>query len=58
MRAVYEEITRATDACCHWRLDEDYAEICRLIAAALCRKRPSPVAQGNVGLGRPSFEVR
>src|ERR1022692_1659730 len=48
MRAAYEEITRATDQCCHAMLDEEYAEICRRIAAALCRKRPSPLAQGKV----------
>lgn len=48
MRAEYQEITRATDECCHEMLDEEYAEICRRIAAALCRKRPSPVAQGNI----------
>jgi hypothetical protein len=48
MLARYEEITRATDEFCHTRLDEEYAEICRRIAAALCRKRPSPVAQGNI----------
>jgi hypothetical protein len=48
MRAAYEEITRATDQVCHAMLDEEYAEICRRIAAALCRKRPSPLAQGNV----------
>jgi hypothetical protein len=48
VRARYEEITRATDEFCHAKLDAEYAEICRLIAAALCRKRPPPVAQGKI----------
>ena len=48
MRRDYDEITRVTDDFCHQLLDDEYAEICRRIAAALCRKRPSPVAQGNL----------
>jgi len=48
MQAVYDEVTRVTDDFCKTLLDEEYALVCRKIAAALCRKRPSPLAQGNL----------
>lgn len=48
MRAGYQEITRVTDDFCREFLNEEYALVCRHIAAAMCRKRPSPLAQGNL----------
>ena len=47
-QADYAEVTRVTDDFCKTLLNEEYALVCRKIAAALCRKRPSPLAQGNL----------
>lgn len=47
MQEVYGEITAITDAFCREHLDEDYADLARLMAAALARKRPSPLARGR-----------
>jgi hypothetical protein len=47
MRPIYEEVTRLTDAFCKAHLTDEYALMCRKLAAALCRKRPSPVVQGR-----------
>ncbi|HTW70673.1 MAG TPA: DUF6398 domain-containing protein [Acetobacteraceae bacterium] len=37
-----------TDAFCRDRLNDEYAELARAMAAALARKRPSPLASGQV----------
>ena len=47
MQPVFDEITRLTDAVCRDHLDEEYAQLCRQLAAALARKRPSPMARGK-----------
>lgn len=47
MRPVYDEITRLTDAVCRDHIDEEFAMLCRKLAAALARKRPSPLARGK-----------
>lgn len=47
MQPVYDEITKLSDAVCRKHLDEEYAELARLMAAALARKRPSPLARGR-----------
>jgi hypothetical protein len=44
----YEEITALTDPFCREHLNEEYAELSRKMAAALARKRPSPLSQGRV----------
>jgi hypothetical protein len=36
-----------TDAVCKEHLNEEYAQLARELAAALCRKRPSPLAKGT-----------
>ena len=46
---IYATITKLTDGFCREHLDEEYAELARYAAAALCRKRPSPLLGG----GRP-----
>ena len=46
MQATYEAITALTDAFCRDHLNEDYRELARRMTAALCRKRPSPLASG------------
>jgi hypothetical protein len=48
MRSLYETIVGITDRVCRERLDAEYAQLARELTAALCRKRPSPLAQGKV----------
>jgi Domain of unknown function (DUF6398) len=47
MQATYEAITTLTDAFCREHLDENYRALAQRMAAALCRKRPSPLASGQ-----------
>ncbi len=47
MQPVYDEITAQTDAVCRNHLDEDYAQLACKMAAALARKRPSPLERGR-----------
>ena len=47
MLGRYRDLTALTDAFCHERLNDDYAELARRALAALCRKRPSPVLSGR-----------
>ncbi len=44
MQVTYDAITTLTNAFCREHLDEDYRELAQRMAAALCRKRPSPLA--------------
>ena len=48
MREVFDAIASLTDGFCQAHLDEEYAQISRRTAAALCRKRPSPVVRGRI----------
>lgn len=47
MQATYDTITSVTDAFCRDYLNDEYLELARDMAAALCRKRPSPVVSGQ-----------
>jgi hypothetical protein len=47
LRPVYETIIGHTDAFCAARLDAECATLCRELAAALARKRPSPIDRGR-----------
>lgn len=47
MQPRFEEIIQLTDAFCDTHLNTEYRELCRQLAATLCRKRPSPVASGK-----------
>jgi len=47
VRPKFEAITALTDAFCRQHLTEEYAEMCRGLAAALARKRPTPLARGK-----------
>src|SRR5919199_6311946 len=47
MQATYEAITSLTDAFCREHLNEDYRVLAQRMTAALCRKRPSPLALGQ-----------
>jgi hypothetical protein len=48
MRPYFDALVARTDAVCADHLTEEYAELCRRLAAALCRKPPSPVTSGRV----------
>ncbi len=47
MRSKYEAIVEMTDDFCQAHFDDDYADLCRRLTAALSRKRPSPLARGR-----------
>lgn len=47
MRPTFEAIIELTDAFCQEHLTEEYAQLCRDLAAGLARKRPSPLASGR-----------
>ncbi len=47
LQARFEEITSLTDAVCRQYLNDEYAELSRKMAAALARKRPSPLQSGR-----------
>ena len=47
MQSKYDEITGLTDAFCQAHLTDEYAQLCRKLAAKLSRKRPSPLAKGR-----------
>lgn len=64
MKAIHDRIVQLTDDFCEQHLNQEYAELCRRMAAALSRKRRSPLAQGRVeswacgiiyALGRVNF---
>jgi hypothetical protein len=46
MGETFAAVTAITDAFCRERLDQEYAQMMRFVAAALARKRPSPLATG------------
>jgi len=48
MQPVYDAVVRITDEVCTERLIEEYAQFSRALAAALSRKRPSPLAYGRI----------
>src|SRR6266853_1260230 len=48
MQETFNAIVALTDAFCREHLDEDYAQLARQAAAALCRQRPSPLATGHL----------
>ncbi len=48
MQARFDEIVQLTDAYSQKYLNEEYASLCRQLAATLCRKRPSPLSQGKI----------
>lgn len=48
METIYDEIVGQTDEFCKKHLDKEYAQLSRQAAAALCRKRPSPLLSGGL----------
>jgi len=47
-KAVLDAVVQMTDAFCKEHLNDEYAEMCRKLATALARKRPSPLLQGKL----------
>jgi len=47
LQATYEAIVSVTDAVCRERLNDEYADLARRLAAKLSRKRPSPLESGQ-----------
>jgi hypothetical protein len=48
VKAVFDAIVGMTDAFCRDHLNDEYAMLCRNLAAALARKRPSPLLRGQL----------
>ncbi len=48
VQAILATLIEMTDSFCKEFLNEEYAELCRKLAAALARKRPSPLLQGRL----------
>jgi Domain of unknown function (DUF6398) len=46
-KPAFEEIAGLVDAFCREHLNEEYADLCRLLAEKLARKRPSPLVGGK-----------
>jgi len=46
MRERFEAIMGIVDPFCQRHLNAEYAALCRRMAAAMCRKRPSPLSSG------------
>ncbi len=47
MKPAYDAVVALTDAFCRDHLTSEYGELARTMAAALSRKRPSPLASGQ-----------
>ena len=46
-RPAYDAVVALTDAFCREHLDSEYEALCRKLAGALARKRPSPLLGGK-----------
>ncbi len=46
-KTVFEAVASRTDAVCNQHLNAEYADLCRTLAGAFARKRPSPILQGD-----------
>jgi hypothetical protein len=47
MQGTYNAVVALTDTFCREKLNDDYRDLARAMTAALCRKRPSPLASGQ-----------
>ena len=47
MQPTYDAVVALTDAFCRDHLNDEYRDLAQAMAAALCRKRPSPLASGQ-----------
>jgi hypothetical protein len=46
-QAVYDAVVALTDAFCRDHLNDEYRDLAQAMTAALCRKRPNPLASGQ-----------
>jgi len=47
MQSAFDAVTALTDGFCTEHLNDEYRQLARQVTAALCRKRPSPLARGK-----------
>jgi hypothetical protein len=47
MQGTYNAVVALTDTFCREKLNDEYRDLARAMTAALCRKRPSPLASGQ-----------
>ena len=47
MQAAFDAVVALTDPFCRDHLNDEYRDLARAMTAALCRKRPSPLAAGR-----------
>lgn len=47
MQPVFDCVSKIIDDFCKEHLNEEYSQVSRELAAALCRKRPSPLQKGK-----------
>ena len=47
MQPIFDTISEFIDEFCRTHLNEEYSQVSRELAAALCRKRPSPLIKGK-----------
>ena len=47
MLATHDAVVALTDPFCRDHLNDEYRDLARAMSAALCRKRPSPLASGQ-----------
>jgi hypothetical protein len=47
MQPTYDAVVALTDVFCREHLNNEYRDLARAMSAALCRKRPSPLASGQ-----------
>src|SRR5579859_3314430 len=50
LQPIYDQITTITNAFCREHLNDEYAQMSRQLAAALSRKRPSPLLRGKAAI--------
>lgn len=48
MQPAYDTLAEMIGRCCVEALDDEYRVLCLRAAAALCRKRPSPLSRGKL----------
>lgn len=49
LQPVFDAVSQAIDGFCTEHLNDEYSQVSRELAAALCRKRPSPLLKGKPG---------
>ena len=48
MQQIFDSIVNLADEFCEEHLNDEYSQLARQAAAALCRKRPSPLLTGKI----------